>query len=77
MSTTLPADFANWSVLGSDEVGAGAYFGPLTTAAVYVSQENLEWVRALGIADSKTLTDDRMKKLLLKLLLSYLIMLLI
>lgn len=63
MGTTLPADFANWSVLGSDEVGAGAYFGPLTTAAVYVSQENLEWVRALGIADSKTLTDDRMKKI--------------
>ncbi|MCT4375812.1 ribonuclease HIII [Leuconostoc suionicum] len=59
----LPADFANWSVLGSDEVGAGAYFGPLTTAAVYVSKENLEWVRTLGIADSKTLTDDRMKKI--------------
>ncbi|QEA58766.1 ribonuclease HIII [Leuconostoc koreense] len=59
----LPDNFANWSVLGSDEVGAGAYFGPLTTAAVYVSQENLAWVKALGIADSKTLTDDNMKKI--------------
>lgn len=59
----LPADFSSWSVLGSDEVGAGAYFGPLTTAAVFVSQQDLHWVRQLGIADSKTLTDDKMKQI--------------
>ncbi|ADG40611.1 MULTISPECIES: ribonuclease HIII [Leuconostoc] len=59
----LPEDFSNWSVLGSDEVGAGAYFGPLTTAAVFVSQRDLKWVRQLGIADSKTLTDDKMRQI--------------
>ncbi|CAK8054660.1 ribonuclease HIII [Eupransor demetentiae] len=60
-SGTLPAGFASWSAIGSDEVGAGAYFGPLTTAAVYVAKENLDWVRSLGIADSKTLTDEKMR----------------
>lgn len=60
---SIPRDFADWSVLGSDEVGAGAYFGPLTTAAVYVSKDNLDWVRQLGIADSKTLTDQKMKQI--------------
>ncbi|GAO99738.1 ribonuclease HIII [Fructobacillus ficulneus] len=57
----LPTDFAKWSVIGSDEVGAGAYFGPLTTAAVYVPESQLAWVKSLGIADSKTLTDDKIK----------------
>ncbi|CAH1852710.1 ribonuclease HIII [Convivina praedatoris] len=57
----LPSDFHSWSVIGSDEVGAGAYFGPLTTAAVYVSHTDLDWVKNLGIADSKTLTDDKMR----------------
>lgn len=60
---SIPAGFANWSVIGSDEVGAGAYFGPLTTAAVFVSKENISWVRQLGIADSKTLTDDKMRQI--------------
>ncbi|CAM3146824.1 ribonuclease HIII [Leuconostoc rapi] len=59
----LPDGFSNWSVIGSDEVGAGAYFGPLTTAAVFVSQKDLDWVRQLGIADSKTLTDDKMRQI--------------
>lgn len=59
----IPQGFANWSVLGSDEVGAGAYFGPLTTAAVYVPKDQLAWVRQLGIADSKTLTDAKMRQI--------------
>jgi len=59
----IPNNFSNWSVLGSDEVGAGAYFGPLTTAAVFVAKENISWVRQLGIADSKTLTDAKMRQI--------------
>ncbi|MEX0380195.1 ribonuclease HIII [Leuconostoc sp. MS02] len=59
----IPTNFADWSVLGSDEVGAGAYFGPLTTAAVFVDKENMGWVRQLGIADSKTLTDAKMRQI--------------
>ena len=36
---TLPEGFATWSVIGSDEVGNSAYFGPLTVAAAYVSKK--------------------------------------
>lgn len=64
----IPHGFSDWSVLGSDEVGAGAYFGPLTTAAVYISKEQLDWVRQLGIADSKTLTDDKMRQIAPKII---------
>ncbi len=64
----IPQGFANWSVLGSDEVGAGAYFGPLTTAAVYVPKDQLNWVRQLGIADSKTLTDAKMRQIAPKII---------
>ncbi|HEY4400289.1 MAG TPA: ribonuclease HIII [Lactobacillaceae bacterium] len=55
----IPADFGTWSVMGSDEVGAGAYFGPLTTAAVFVPASEVAWVKQLGIADSKTLNDTK------------------
>ncbi|USS92467.1 ribonuclease HIII [Fructobacillus americanaquae] len=64
----LPAGFQNWSVIGSDEVGAGAYFGPLTTAAVYVPKDQNAWVKSLGIADSKTLTDEKIKNLAPKII---------
>ncbi|QBO37017.1 ribonuclease HIII [Periweissella cryptocerci] len=57
----LPVGLAGMSVLGSDEVGTGSYFGPLTAAATYVSAENIAQVKALGIADSKTLTDKAMQ----------------
>ncbi|BAP86036.1 ribonuclease HIII [Paucilactobacillus hokkaidonensis JCM 18461] len=69
--TGLPQGFANWSVLGSDEVGTGSYFGPLTVAAVYVDAAHLDRVRQLGIQDSKKLTDPeiiRMAKQLLTFL---------
>ncbi|WP_137597521.1 ribonuclease HIII [Paucilactobacillus kaifaensis] len=70
-SAGLPADFANWSVIGSDEVGTGSYFGPLTVAAVYVDNSHLEQVRQLGIQDSKKVTDPeiiRMAKQLITFL---------
>jgi len=64
----LPPDFASWAVLGSDEVGNGSYFGPLTIAAVYVSQANLDFVRGLGVADSKTLTDQQIDRMAIQMI---------
>lgn len=61
--TSLPTDFESWSVLGSDEVGTGSYFGPLTVAAVYVDQNHLEKVKSLGVQDSKKLTDPEIIKM--------------
>lgn len=55
----LPAGFSGWSVIGSDEVGNGSYFGPLTVCAVYASAEQLPLLQKLGVQDSKALTDAR------------------
>lgn len=57
----LPPNFASLSVLGSDETGTGDYFGPITVAACFVSSEQVELVKALGVKDSKMLTDDVMR----------------
>lgn len=62
-ATDLPQGFAGWSVLGSDEVGVGSYFGPLTVAAVYVAASQVQKVTALGVKDSKTLSDPEIIKL--------------
>lgn len=62
-SSTLPADFASWSVIGSDEVGTGSYFGPLTVACAYVSAENIAPLTKLGVTDSKNLTDTQIQKI--------------
>ena len=62
----LPAGFATWSVLGSDEVGVGSYFGPLTTAAVFVAADQVASLTQLGVADYLNLMpaayNARMKK---------------
>lgn len=62
-SSILPADFANWSVIGSDEVGNGSYFGPLVVCAVYAAKENLAALQKLGVKDSKMLTDEQIKRM--------------
>ena len=59
----LPAGFANWSVIGSDEVGNGSYFGPLVVCAVYAAKEHLAALQKLGVKDSKMLTDVQIKQL--------------
>jgi len=49
--------------LGTDETGKGDYFGPLVVAGVAVRREDLEVLAELGVADSKTLSDDRIGEL--------------
>lgn len=55
----LPPNFANQSVIGSDEVGTGDYFGPITVVAAYVNKENIPLLRELGVRDSKDLNDEK------------------
>lgn len=59
----LPPHFAELAVVGSDEVGTGSYFGPLTTAAVFVDHDHLAPLRHLGVEDSKKLTDPAIIKM--------------
>ncbi len=46
--------------IGSDEAGKGDYFGPLVVASLYAEPERRQELLAMGIADSKTLSDQRM-----------------
>jgi ribonuclease HIII len=54
-----PKNAAELSMIGSDEVGTGDYFGPMTVAAAFVSAQQLELVRELGVKDSKHLNDKQ------------------
>ena len=45
--------------IGSDEVGTGDFFGPITVCAAYLDKDNLEYIRGLKIDDSKKLSDDK------------------
>lgn len=47
--------------IGSDEVGVGDFFGPMVACAAYVSKYDSYKLKQMGVGDSKTLTDDRMR----------------
>lgn len=55
----LPEGFGNWSVIGSDEVGTGDFFGPITVVAAYVKKEDIPLLKELGVRDSKDLNDEK------------------
>ena len=44
--------------IGSDEVGTGDFFGPITVVGAYVTKEDIKELKKLGIDDSKRLTDE-------------------
>jgi ribonuclease HIII len=58
-SSHLPEHFESLSVVGSDEVGTGDYFGPITVVATYVSKEHIPLLKELGVKDSKGLKDEQ------------------
>lgn len=43
------------SIVGSDEVGTGDFFGPMTVVAVYVDAKQIPLLKELGVKDSKKL----------------------
>ncbi len=52
--SALPHDLSHFSVLGSDEVGNGSYFGPLTVCAAYVDKTKLRFIVNLVFAIQKS-----------------------
>ncbi|ALS00333.1 ribonuclease HIII [Enterococcus silesiacus] len=62
-TAALPKNFSQLSVLGSDEVGNGSYFGPVTVCAAYVDKTMVAKLKALGVRDSKELTDPQIIQL--------------
>ncbi|OCA91334.1 ribonuclease HIII [Bacillus sp. FJAT-27225] len=55
----LPAGFGLLSVIGSDEVGTGDYFGPITVVAAYARKQDFPLLKELGVRDSKDLNDEK------------------
>ncbi|WP_456274905.1 ribonuclease HIII [Bacillus sp. AK031] len=55
----LPATIAEMSLIGSDEVGTGDFFGPITVVAAYVKKEQIPLLKELGVRDSKNLNDEK------------------
>ncbi len=49
--------------IGTDESGKGDYFGPLVIAGFYCPDDQAPVLRELGVRDSKTLSDNRVREI--------------
>ncbi|RIU93728.1 ribonuclease HIII [Oceanobacillus picturae] len=58
-----PSTLFSQSHIGTDEAGTGDYFGPITVAGVYVSADQIDTLKKMGVKDSKNLTDATIRKL--------------
>ena len=47
----------DYAAIGSDEVGTGDVFGPVTVCAAYVSLEDIEFLEELNVRDTKSVSD--------------------
>ena len=53
----------NFPLIGTDEVGNGSYFGGLAVVASFVTPDQHDFLRKLGVGDSKTLTDQKIHQI--------------
>lgn len=53
---------------GSDEVGTGDYFGPITVCACIVRKKDIDLLKKYKVQDSKTLTDESILEIAPKLI---------
>ena len=53
----------NFPLIGTDEVGNGSYFGGLAVVASFVTPDQHAFLRKLGVGDSKTLTDLKIRQI--------------
>lgn len=54
-----PSIHQNLATVGSDEVGNGSYFGGIAVVASFVKPDQHTRLKALGVDDSKSLTDQK------------------
>lgn len=62
-STSISSQIEQFPQCGSDEVGTGDYFGPVVVCAAYVKEEQVSWLKGLGIQDSKAMDDTYIRKI--------------
>ena len=60
---TQVASGQNIPLIGTDEVGNGSYFGGLAVVASFVTPDQHYFLQKLGVGDSKTLTDQKIRQL--------------
>jgi len=53
----------NFPLIGTDEVGNGSYFGGLAVVASFVTPNQHAFLRKLGVGDSKTLADQKIRQI--------------
>lgn len=53
--------------IGTDESGKGDYFGPMVVAAVLIDSQTKSKLEALGVKDSKLLSDKRCRELAMQI----------
>ena len=53
----------NFPLIGTDEVGNGSYFGGLAVVSSFVTPDQHDFLRKLGVGDSKTLTDQKIRQI--------------
>lgn len=53
----------NLPLIGTDEVGNGSYFGGLAVVASFVTPDQHDFLRKLGVGDSKTLTNQKIRQI--------------
>lgn len=57
-----PTSTSGKPTVGSDESGKGDYFGPLSVSAVLVLPDQLALLADMGVADSKVVSDERIRR---------------
>ncbi|MCB1148648.1 MAG: ribonuclease HIII [Chlamydiia bacterium] len=62
-SYSSPAAVDTTARIGSDEAGKGDYFGPLCVCSAYAAGDEVEWLKSIGVGDSKTLSDVKIAQL--------------
>ncbi len=62
------AEFMELATIGSDEVGTGDFFGPIVVTATFVSTKDFDFLKELGVRDSKKLTDQKIKEIAPKIM---------
>jgi ribonuclease HIII len=62
-----PPELPDVPHIGTDESGKGDYFGPLVSAAVFVTPQIGAELKALGVRDSKRMTDKSVRAMAPKL----------
>lgn len=62
-SNSNPLNYTIQSLIGTDEVGTGDFFGGIIVAGAFVSKDKISLVKKLGVKDSKELTDNKINEI--------------